>query len=126
MALNNFLDVLVFSFSITMPIFLILVLGVVLYRIRIINDNFIDVASKLVFNVTLPALLFISISKTDLSSNTHFSLVIYAMVAVTLSYFILDFILSIWEPDKADRAVLVQGAISSNKGIIGLAYLVKA
>lgn len=126
MALNNFLDVLVFSFSITMPIFLILVLGVVLYRIRIINDNFIDVASKLVFNVTLPALLFISISKTDLSSNTHFSLVIYAMVAVTLSYFILDFILSIWEPDKADRAVLVQGAFRSNMGIIGLAYCVNA
>ncbi|MGO2232505.1 MULTISPECIES: AEC family transporter [unclassified Marinomonas] len=126
MALNNFLDVLVFSFSITMPIFMILALGVILYRIRIINDNFIDVASKLVFNVTLPALLFISISKSDISSNTDLSLVIYAMIAVTVTYIALELLLSIWEPDKAERAVLVQGAFRSNMGIIGLAYCVNA
>jgi hypothetical protein len=126
MALNNFLDVLVFSFSITMPIFLILVLGVILYRIRIINDNFIDVASKLVFNVTLPALLFISISKTNLTSNTDLSLVLYALGAVTLTYIVLELVLSIWFPDKAERAVLVQGAFRSNMGIIGLAYCINA
>ena len=126
MALNNFLDVLVFSFSITMPIFLILVLGVVLYRIRLINDNFIDVASKLVFNVTLPALLFISISKTDLTSNTDLSLVIYAMAAVTITYIVLELMTSTWVADKAERAVLVQGAFRSNMGIIGLAYCVNA
>ncbi|WP_421854130.1 AEC family transporter [Marinomonas sp.] len=126
MALNNFLDELVFSFSITMPIFLILVLGIILYRVRLINDNFIDVASKLVFNVTLPALLFISISKTDLSSDTDLSLVIYAMVAVIISYIALEFIMSIWVSDKAERAVLVQAAFRSNMGIIGLAYCVNA
>jgi predicted permease len=109
-----------------MPIFLILVLGVVLYRIRLINDNFIDVASKLVFNVTLPALLFISISKTDLTSNTDLSLVIYAMAAVTITYIALELIMSTWVSDKAERAVLVQGAFRSNMGIIGLAYCVNA
>lgn len=124
--MDNFLEVLGFSFSITMPIFLILVLGAVLYRIRLINDNFIDVASKLVFNVTLPALLFISISKTNLTSDTDVSLVIYAMSAVTLTYFILDFFMSTWVHNKAERAVLVQGAFRSNMGIIGLAYCVNA
>jgi malonate transporter and related proteins len=124
--LDNFLDVLAFSFSITMPIFLILALGVLLYRIRIINDNFIDVASKLVFNVTLPALLFISISKSDIGQDTDLSLVIYAMAAVTVTYFALEFFLSIWVSDKAERAVLVQGAFRSNMGIIGLAYCVNA
>ena len=124
--MDNFLDVLAFSFSITMPIFLILALGVLLYRIRIINDNFIDVASKLVFNVTLPALLFISISKSDIGQDTDLSLVIYAMAAVTVTYFALEFFLSIWVSDKAERAVLVQGAFRSNMGIIGLAYCVNA
>ena len=109
-----------------MPIFLILALGVLLYRIRIINDNFIDVASKLVFNVTLPALLFISISKSDIGQDTDLSLVIYAMAAVTVTYFALEFFLYIWVSDKAERAVLVQGAFRSNMGIIGLAYCVNA
>ncbi|ETX09909.1 transporter [Marinomonas ushuaiensis DSM 15871] len=124
--MNNFLDVLTFSFSITMPIFLILALGIILYRIQIINDNFIDTASKLVFNVTLPALLFISISKTDLTSDTDFSLVIYAMVAVIVTYIILELLMPIWISDKAERAVLIQGAFRSNMGIIGLAYCVNA
>lgn len=124
--MDNFLNVLAFSFSITMPIFLILALGVLLYRIRIINDNFIDVASKLVFNVTLPSLLFISISKSDIGQDTDLSLVIYAMAAVTVTYFALEFFLSIWVSDKAERAVLVQGAFRSNMGIIGLAYCVNA
>lgn len=126
MALDNFLDVLAFSFSITMPIFLILALGAVLYRIRLINDNFIDTASKLVFNVTLPALLFISISKTRVSSDTDFSLAIYAMAAVTITYLVLEYIFSFMMKNKADRAVVVQGAFRSNMGIIGLAYCVNA
>ncbi|MBJ7538513.1 AEC family transporter [Marinomonas transparens] len=124
--MNNFLDVLAFSFSITMPIFLILVLGIVLYRIRIINDNFIDVASKLVFNVTLPALLFISISKTNISVNSNFSLVIYAMLAVATTYIALELLMSFCIKNKADRGVIVQGAFRSNMGIIGLAYCVNA
>ncbi|MCV2402366.1 AEC family transporter [Marinomonas sp. C2222] len=124
--MNNFLDVLAFSFSITMPIFLILGLGVVLYRIKLINDNFIDTASKLVFNVTLPALLFISISKTSFSSDTNFSLVLYAMAAVFATYLFLEFFMRYLEKDKADRAVLIQGAFRSNMGIIGLAYCVNA
>jgi predicted permease len=123
---NNFLDVLAFSFSITMPIFLILGLGIVLYKVKLINDNFIDTASKLVFNVTLPALLFISISRTDVSSETDFSLVIYAMLAVVATYLILELLMAFWVKDKAERAVLIQGAFRSNMGIIGLAYCVNA
>ena len=124
--MDNFLDVLVFSFSITLPIFLILALGVLLHRIRLINDNFVDIASKLVFNVTLPALLFSSISKSNISQDTDLSLVIFAMLAVTITYIALELFMSFWIADKAERAVLVQGAFRSNMGIIGLAYCVNA
>ena len=126
MTLDSFLEVLGFSFSITMPIFLILVLGILLYQVKLINDNFIDVASKLVFNVTLPALLFISISKTKLSSETDFSLVIYAMLAVVATYLILEVVMIKLIPHKGDRGVVIQGAFRSNMGIIGLAYCVNA
>jgi predicted permease len=124
--LDNFIEVLGFSFSITMPIFLILALGVVLYKIRLINDNFIDVSSKLVFNVTLPALLFISISKTPFSTNTNFSLVLYGVIAVTLLYLFLEVAACRFVQIKADRGVVVQGAFRSNMGIIGLAYCINA
>ena len=56
-----------FSLSITGPICLVLVMGIVLRRLRLLGDTFTEAASKLVFKVTLPALLFISIVKTDFS-----------------------------------------------------------
>ncbi|GAB3477842.1 AEC family transporter [Marinomonas epiphytica] len=124
--MSNFLDVLAFSLSITAPIFIIIFVGVVLLRMRIINDQFIDSASKLVFNVTLPALLFISISKTNLTADTDFSLVIYAMLAVFLTYLAIEALATYYVKEKSDRGVVVQGAFRSNMGIIGLAYCVNA
>ena len=48
------------------------------------------------------------------------------MIAVTVTYIALELLLSIWFSNKAERAVLVQGAFRSNMGIIGLAYCVNA
>lgn len=124
--MSSFLSVLEFSLSITLPIFLILALGIILYQVRIINDNFVDVSSKLVFNVTLPTLLFLSISKTPLSSDTDFSLALYGCGVVTLTYILLEFAAIKLIPKKQDRGVAVQGAFRSNMGIIGLAYCVNA
>lgn len=59
--MDALLQQLSFSLSITGPICLMLLLGVFFKRIGLINDNFIEVASKLVFQVTLPTMLFLSI-----------------------------------------------------------------
>lgn len=47
-----------FSATITGPICLMLGLGVLFKRINLINENFIEVASRIVFQVTLPAMRF--------------------------------------------------------------------
>ena len=60
--MTEFLRILEFSFSVTGPIFVILVLGVWLRRRGMLTDAFVEAGSRLVFNVALPALLFISIS----------------------------------------------------------------
>lgn len=124
--MNNFLEVLHFSLSITLPIFLIILLGVFLNRYRVINDNFVDVSSKLVFNITLPALLFISIVKTDLSGAINVSLALFGIVAVTLLYLVFELLATYFVRNKVDRGVVIQGAFRSNMGIIGLAYCVNA
>ncbi|MGB0943262.1 MAG: AEC family transporter [Marinomonas sp.] len=124
--MESFLSVLQFSVSITLPIFFILALGALLNYLRMINDNFIDVASKLVFNITLPALLFISIVKTDLTQSTDFSLPIFAVTCVLLLFLVFEFVTAKLVKNKADRGVIVQGAFRSNMGIIGLAYCVNA
>lgn len=124
--MSNFLATLEFSFSITSPIFIVLVLGVYLTRIKLLNDNFIETGSKLVFNVTLPALLFVSISKTDLAHVANASLIIYAAIATIIVYLLLEVAAHYLIEPAEERGIIVQGGFRSNMGIIGLAYCINA
>lgn len=122
----DFLNILEFSFSVTGPIFVILLLGVWLRRIGLITEPFIDAGSKLVFNVALPALLFISISTTDFDNAANAGLILYGLVATLTVFIALEWLASHTVHPREDRGVVVQGAFRSNMGIIGLAYCVNA
>ena len=115
-----------FAFIVTGPIFAILLLGIVLFRAGLINDAFVDTGSKLVFNVTLPSLLFISISKTDIRHTANFALIGYAIAGTLCIYFLLEWLAGRLVRPGEDRGVVVQGAFRSNMGIIGLAYCANA
>ncbi|MEB4593016.1 AEC family transporter [Candidatus Thiothrix sp. Deng01] len=124
--MSEFLGVLSFSFSVTGPIFIILLLGVWFMRIGILNEAFIETGSRLVFTVALPALLFVSISKTHFSAAANFDLIIFAAIATVLSVVLLEAATHYLIMPAEDRGVVVQGAFRSNMGIIGLAYCVNA
>ena len=124
--MSNLLGIFAFAFSVTGPIFVILLLGIVLARIGLITDAFIDAGSKLVFNVTLPALLFITISKTSIEQTASFSLIGYGLIATLSVYLLLEVLATYFIQPPQDRGVVVQGAFRSNMGIVGLAYCVNA
>ena len=50
-------------------------MGWVFFRIRWLNEAFIESGSKLVFNVALPSLLFLSISQSNFSNAANFTLI---------------------------------------------------
>jgi len=108
------------TLAITAPVFFMLFLGMVLKRVNWIDDNFIRVASGLVFNVTMPALLFLGILHADLHAAMKPSVLIFFSVATLLS-FALAWGWAIWRCPQADRGVYVQGAFRGNNGVIGLA-----
>jgi predicted permease len=120
------LEVLFFSLGITLPIFIVLCTGTILRRNRLIDDNFIGKASKISFNIALPALLFISILKSDIDIRQGFSLTIYGILATTALFVLLEIFMPLIVKDKRDRGVMVQGAFRSNLGIVGLAYCINA
>ncbi|MCE4053806.1 AEC family transporter [Pseudomonas sp. Au-Pse12] len=108
------------TLTITAPVFAMLLLGLLLKRVGWINDNFIHTASALVFNVTMPALLFLGIVHADLRSSLRPGVLIYFSVA-TLACFALAWGWAIWRCPKADRGIYTQGAFRGNNAIIGLA-----
>lgn len=108
------------TLNITAPVFAMLFMGVLLRRIGAINDNFIQTASSLVFNVCMPSLLFLGIYHADLDAAFKPSLLLY-FIAATFGSFALAWLIAIWRCPKEDRGIYTQGAFRGNNGVIGLA-----
>lgn len=122
----DILNQLHFSLSITGPICLMLVLGIVFKRIGLINENFIDIGSKLVFKVTLPTMLFLSIvvSEPDYYSASGF--IAFGVVSSVIFFIFCSLLVKRFFPHSADKGVIVQGSFRANTGIIGIAYVANA
>lgn len=120
------LSTLSFAFSVTAPIFIMLVLGVVLKRLSVINDDFIKSASRLVFNLGLPVLLFNSCLHADFSQVADLRLLLAGGI-MTFAVFFLSHTTAHWHiQEKRDRGVFVQGAFRGNLVILGLALCANA
>lgn len=105
------------------PVFLIVALGYLLKKLGMINDNFVKLSSKIVFSVSLPALIFTEISKTDLTQILNLDLIGFAY-AGTFITFIIVWLLSIPSVKTAtDRTVFIQGSFRGNFAVVGLALI---
>lgn len=122
----NLLEHLQFSFSVTGPICIVLFLGMGFKYFRLINDNFIEVASKLVFKVTLPALLFFNIVDSDHQISSSIPLLVFALVANVAFFIFTSVIAKRCFDNPSDQGVIIQGGFRANTGIVGLAYVANA
>lgn len=108
------------TLAITAPVFSMLFLGVALRRFGLIDAHFISTASALVFNVSMPAMLFLAIWRADLSSALQPAVFGYFVLATLLGY-LLAWGWAVLRVPRDERGVYVQGAFRGNNGIIGLA-----
>lgn len=104
----------------TLPVFVMVFLGLGLRRIGWIDQAFIGTASALVFKATLPTLVFLSIIRADLDTTLNPGLLGFYLAA-TLASFTLVWLWAIRRVSREDRGVYVQGAFRGNCGIVGLA-----
>ena len=123
---SDFFAVVDFSLSVTGPIFVVLALGYWLMRRRMIDDAFVNAGSRLVFNIALPALLFISIAKTRFHDAANLALIAFGVGVTVIVWLMLEAIAARLVSEPRDRGVVVQGGFRSNMGIVGLAYCVNA
>ena len=111
-----------FALDVIGPVIVLIDFGYSLFKFKKINDDFVDTASRLVFNFALPALLFSTISTSDINALANAKVISIGVVG-TLVVFLFMLVLCTYTVSKfEDRGVVVQGAFRSNMGIIGLAY----
>lgn len=116
------LDNLLFSLNATLPIFLIMVVGYFLKKIKMLDEHTTGVINKLVFRVFLPALLFMDLAKQDFVSIWDSSFVIFCAVTTVISI-VVAFLLSMFCKDITDRGEFVQASYRSAAATLGIAFM---
>lgn len=122
--LTEFLSTLNFSFAVTGPIFMMVVLGSILKYYGIIGQAFVDQASLLVFKISLPILLGMSMIRTDIATVFDPATIANASLSTFLVFILLTLTASIFVKNPRDKGVYVQGAFRGNLAIVGLALCV--
>lgn len=117
--LENF----VYSLNATIPVFLVIVLGYLLGRAKMLNDNFVTVANRLTYSITLPVMLFLEISGMDAASLLDFRFLAFGFLSS------LACILLIWGgarlflKDKSMVGSFVQGSYRGSAALLGVALM---
>ncbi len=115
----------VFALDVTAPILLVLVLGPLLRAIKMVDDHFISVANQVVFNITLPCMLFFGVANQPLQQALDIPLVLFASVSTFLATLLL-WLLAPFFVAPSKLGVFVQGGFRGNLAIIGIAWVMNA
>ena len=117
------LETLLFTASVTLPVCVMLVAGILLKKSGSIDDHFINVSSRLVFNFGLPAVIFFSLSGLDRETDIDPQLIMFGILATAFGFFVAWLLslksVSVWR----DRGIFIQGGSRGNLAIIGLALV---
>ncbi len=113
---------LIFSLNATIPIFLLMVLGVFFRKTGLLKENMINGLNQFVFKATLPVLLFGDLAKQDFAKAWNGKFVAFCFV-VTLLSITLVALMSMALKNKAQRGEFIQGAYRSSAAILGIAFI---
>ena len=113
---------LIFSLNATIPIFLMMVLGVFFRKTGLLKENMINGLNQFVFKATLPVLLFGDLAKQDFAQAWNGKFVAFCFV-VTLVSISLVVLMSMALKDKSQRGEFIQGAYRSSAAILGIAFI---
>ena len=113
------------SFSITAPILVVLLLGTLFRRGGLVGETFVENGNRLLFNVCMPALLFLATASNPLSLREDLPLAVFG-VGATFVVVLLLWLVAPAIVTREQRGVFVQSAFRSNMGMIGLALCLNA
>lgn len=112
-----------FTLATVAPVFLICFLGIFLRKIRLIDDDFVHISSKLVFTVALPALIFIKLSASDFFKIIDAFQILYVCGATIIAFTCIWIFARPLIRCGRDLGAFVQGSFRSNYAIVGFAII---
>ena len=114
------LDDLIFSANVIVPIFLLILLGYFLTRIKLWDEHFLKIANNVCFKVLLPVLLFYNVATANIFEVFNLKLLLYVCGCAILIFGIVFFIFPLFIKDQKKRGVMIQGTFRSNFLLFGV------
>lgn len=111
---------LLFSANVIVPIFMLILLGYFLTRVKLWNEDFLKIANELCFKCLLPVLLFYNVASADIFQVFNGKLIIYVCLCACFLCGILFFIVPLFIKDNKRRGVMIQGTFRSNFLLFGV------
>ena len=113
----------IYSINVTMPIFLVMVLGYFLKQIGMLDDNFVTVANRFNFKVTLPFMLFRDISTVDIKAVFYLKYVLFCAIVSTICFWTVWAGAKLFLKDKSMRGAFVQASFRGSAAVMGMAFI---
>ena len=117
--LENF----IYSINVTLPIFLVMVIGYILKQTGMLNDNFVTVANRFNFKVTLPFMLFKDISRVDIRAVFDIRYVLFCALVSTACFWLIWGGTKLFVKDKSIRGAFVQASFRGSAAVMGFAFI---
>ena len=114
---------LLFSLNATVPVFLLILLGYIIYKLGIINDDFIKVANKFNFTVTLPVLLFKDLSSNNFTQNLDLKYILFCATTTSICFWGIWLLAKLLIKDKKIIGAFVQASFRGSAAVLGIAFI---
>lgn len=102
------------------PIFLLIILGVYLKKWNVVGEGFCEEATKLVFHIALPILIFHDIAASDIKTGFSLSVTLVSTISMAVLFFLVWGITLFVTKEPKKQAAFSQGAFRANYAILGL------
>ena len=113
----------IYSVNATFPIFLVIVIGYVLKQIGMLNEEFVSVANKFNFKVTLPFLVFRDISNANIKEDFDAVFVLFCALVTSVCFFAIWGAAKCFIKDKTIVGAFVQASFRSSAAVMGIAFI---
>ena len=114
------LNDLLFSANVVMPIFLLIMLGYALTRLKLWDAHFLKIANNVCFKVLLPVLLFYNVATANVFEVFNGKLILYVSLCACAICGLLFLIVPLFVKDNKRRGVMIQGTFRSNFLLFGV------
>lgn len=116
------MDNLIFSLNATVPIFILMLLGLLLKYIGWIDDIFAEKMNRFVFLAPLPVLVFNDLATVDFSQVWDTRFVLFCLLATVASIAISAAVSFLWK-DRTIRGEFIQSSYRSSAALLGIAFI---